>query len=110
MKTINLKKLRPSAKGGHSAFGGKKLIVFDLDGTLAPTKAQMDSEMAGLIKRLLMRYKVALIGGEVTIVSAPILSRLKFQGSFKKFILFPITATTYLHYHNGWKRVYEHKH
>ena len=78
MKTINLKKLRPSAKGGHSAFGGKKLIVFDLDGTLAPTKAQMDSEMAGLIKRLLMRYKVALIGGgKLHIVSAPIFKPFK---------------------------------
>ncbi|MEK7618313.1 MAG: HAD-IIB family hydrolase [Patescibacteria group bacterium] len=111
MKTINLKKLRPSAKGGHSAFGGKKLIVFDLDGTLAPTKAQMDSEMAGLIKRLLMRYKVAVIGGgKLQLFQHQFLSRLKVpKALLKNLSLFPVTATTYLHYHNGWKRVYEHK-
>lgn len=38
-----------------------KLIAFDMDGTLAPSKWQMDSEMVELFKKLLTKYKVAII-------------------------------------------------
>src|SRR3989344_2817398 len=41
----------------------KKLIVFDLDGTLAESKLDIDEEMAGLIKDLLEKKSVAVIGG-----------------------------------------------
>src|SRR3990167_5485700 len=41
----------------------KGLIVFDFDGTLAETKSEMDTEMAGLIRKLLQEKKVAVIGG-----------------------------------------------
>jgi phosphomannomutase len=37
----------------------KKLIVFDLDGTLAESKAALDSEMAGLLNALLGIVKVS---------------------------------------------------
>lgn len=40
-----------------------KMIVFDLDGTLAPSKGQMDDEMIGLFKALLSRYRVGVISG-----------------------------------------------
>lgn len=40
-----------------------KLIGFDMDGTLAPSKGQMDSEMVELFKKLLWQYKVAIISG-----------------------------------------------
>ncbi len=40
-----------------------KLIAFDMDGTLAPSKWQMDSEMVELFKKLLSKYKVAIISG-----------------------------------------------
>ena len=40
-----------------------ELIVFDLDGTLAPSKSEMDSEMSDLLCRLLSRYYVAVISG-----------------------------------------------
>jgi len=41
----------------------KSLIVFDLDGTLADSKAAIDAEMAGLLDRLLGIVKVAVISG-----------------------------------------------
>lgn len=41
----------------------KKMIVFDLDGTLAPSKAPIDSEMAELLKQLLAKYKVSVVTG-----------------------------------------------
>jgi len=41
----------------------KKLIVFDLDGTLAASKSSLDSEMASLLRDLLGVAKVAIISG-----------------------------------------------
>ena len=41
----------------------KKLIVFDLDGTLAKSKAALDDEMAQLLSKLLGIVKVAVISG-----------------------------------------------
>ncbi|MDE1941063.1 MAG: HAD family hydrolase, partial [Patescibacteria group bacterium] len=41
----------------------KKLIAFDLDGTLTESKAPIDKEMADLFVQLLARKKVAVIGG-----------------------------------------------
>gem|GEM_PF-3112085 len=35
-----------------------KMIVFDLDGTLASSKGKMDSEMAELFSALLKKFKV----------------------------------------------------
>ena len=41
----------------------KKLIVFDLDGTLAESKSALDPEMSGLLHDLLGIVKVAVISG-----------------------------------------------
>ena len=41
----------------------KKLIVFDLDGTLAESKSPLDPEMSGLLHGLLDIVKVAVISG-----------------------------------------------
>ena len=39
----------------------KKIICFDLDGTLAPSKQRIDDEMAELINQLLEKYHVSVI-------------------------------------------------
>lgn len=106
MKISNINKL--------SAKGEKKLIVFDLDGTLAPTKAQMDSEMALLCRRLLGQKKVAVIGGgKLQLFKYQFLSRLNApKNLLTNLSLFPVTGTTFLKYHKGsggWQKVYEHK-
>ena len=41
----------------------KRLIVYDLDGTLAESKSSVDAEMAGLLHDLLGVVKVAVISG-----------------------------------------------
>lgn len=41
----------------------KKLVVFDLDGTLAPSKSVIDPEMSDLLSQLLKKKKVAIISG-----------------------------------------------
>ena len=45
-------------------YATKKLFAFDLDGTLAPSKSQMDAEMAGLVLRLVdSGKKIAVMSG-----------------------------------------------
>ena len=41
----------------------KRLIVYDLDGTLAPSKAALDAEMGALLHELLGIVRVAVISG-----------------------------------------------
>ena len=41
----------------------KSLIIFDLDGTLAESKSDLDGEMATLLARLLGTVDVAIISG-----------------------------------------------
>jgi hypothetical protein len=88
----------------------KDLVVFDLDGTLAPSKSVMDQEMAKLIKELLTVKKVAVIGGgKLELFKHQFLNELKVPESLlKNLYLFPTTATTFLRYQNGWEKVYSH--
>jgi phosphomannomutase len=41
----------------------KKLIAFDLDGTLAPSKSPLPDRMESLLVRLLDSFKVCVISG-----------------------------------------------
>lgn len=97
MKIYNFKKM-----------GSKKLIIFDLDGTLTPTKAPMDKEMAKLFKKLLAIKKVAVIGGgKYDIFKTQLLRRFKAPNQlFSNLFLFPTTATAFYLYKFGWKKVY----
>jgi HAD superfamily hydrolase (TIGR01484 family) len=97
MKISNLAKLKP-----------KDLIVFDLDGTLTPTKSPMDPQMAALIAQLLAAKKVAVIGGgKYGIFKTHFLRQLKVSGHLlKNLFLFPTTATSFYVYRSGWKNVY----
>lgn len=87
----------------------KKLIVFDLDGTLTESKSEMDEEMTGLIEKLLEKKLVAVIGGgKYETFRRQFLSKLKAPpGSLKNLFLFPTTATSF-YKHNGtsWEEVY----
>ena len=100
MKITNLKKLKP-----------KSLIVFDLDGTLAPTKSVIDAEMNKLMAKLLSQKKVAIIGGgKLALFKEQFLNKLKApKQAYKHLYLFPTTATAFLRYNGAWKKVYEHK-
>ena len=100
MRINNLNKLKPKA-----------LIVFDLDGTLAPTKSVIDSEMNRLMARLLAVKKVAVIGGgKYQLFQEQLLNELSAPKSLlKNLFLFPTTANVFYRYQNtAWKKVYSH--
>ncbi len=99
MKITNLKKLKP-----------KKLIVFDLDDTLAKSKTPMDSEMADLVGQLLQKKKMAVIGGgKYEIFKWQFVKQLKFSRALlKNLFLFPTSGTAFYRYNSGWKNVYSH--
>lgn len=88
----------------------KKLIVFDLDGTLAPSKAPIDKEMDRLLTRLLTIKRVAVIGGgKYDIFKLQLISPLTTpKPLLKNLFLFPTTSTAFYRYNGGWKKVYRH--
>lgn len=88
----------------------KKLIVFDFDGTLVPTKSPVDRAMDKLLTELLARYKVAIIGGgSYEVLQDLLVSRLTAPKQLLgNLFLFPTTATAFYHYDKKWKKVYQH--
>lgn len=87
----------------------KKLIMFDLDGTLAVSKQALDSEMAELLRELLNHYKVAIIsGGALPQFEKQVLGPLAAnEKQLESFILMPTTsANIYLHEQGKLKRVF----
>ncbi|HMR55404.1 MAG TPA: HAD-IIB family hydrolase [Candidatus Doudnabacteria bacterium] len=88
----------------------KKLFVFDLDDTLAESKTPMDQEMAGLIKQLLEKKKMAVIGGgKYEIFKWQFISQLNIPKKLLENLhLFPTSGNAYYRYKSGWKNVYSH--
>ena len=87
----------------------KKLIVFDLDGTLAPSKAPADAEMIELLTALLQQKLVAIIGGgRYSLFDEQILRQLPNHPELlKRLHLFPTCSTVYYrHNGEGWSQVY----
>jgi phosphomannomutase len=86
----------------------KKLIVFDLDGTLAKSKSALDPEMAALLHELLGIVKVAVIsGGDWPQFEKQVLSQLPHDGSLANLSLLPTCGTKFFSYTGTWKKLYE---
>lgn len=84
-----------------------KLIVFDLDGTLAESKAAIDPEMAELLNKLLQVAKVSIIsGGDWPQFQAQVLSKLPQKQYLKNLIILPTCGTKYYQYRLSWKKLY----
>jgi phosphomannomutase len=85
----------------------KKLIVFDLDGTLAPSKSAIDAEMAAIVNKLLGIIKVAIIsGGTWEQFQKQVLSHLASDERLKNLSLLPTCGTQFFRYENDWDRLY----
>jgi phosphomannomutase len=85
----------------------KKLIVFDLDGTLAESKSPLDAEMSALLHDLLGSVKVAVIsGGDWPQFEKQVLSHLPHDGSLVNLSLLPTCGTKFFEYKGEWKKLY----
>ena len=85
----------------------KKLIVFDLDGTLAESKSPVDAEMSRLLRDLLGVVRVAIIsGGDWPQFEKQVLSYLPHDQSLANLSLLPTCGTKFFQYSGGWKKLY----
>ncbi len=85
----------------------KKLVVFDLDGTLAPSKSSLDAEMASLLHDLLSVSKVAVISGGAWLqFERQVLSHLPQDERLAKLSILPTCGTQFFQYAGQWKRLY----
>ncbi len=87
----------------------KKIIIFDLDDTLAASKSVIEEEMSDLISGLLTKKKIAVIGGgSWKQFNEQLLGHLQCREDLlSNLYLFPTTATRFYRCHNGiWVEVY----
>lgn len=87
-----------------------RLVAFDLDDTLAPSKTAIDPRMARLLVQLLDRVEVCIIsGGQYGQFTAQVISNLGDAGpeALARLHLMPTCGTQYYRYENGaWVQVY----
>jgi phosphomannomutase len=89
----------------------KKLIAFDLDGTLAESKSPADERMTGLLDQLLAKFQVCVIsGGKFQQFEKQLLGGLKSApAKLEKLHIMPTCGTRYYTYDPGkqsWEQVY----
>jgi HAD superfamily hydrolase (TIGR01484 family) len=85
----------------------KKLIVFDLDGTLAASKSPIDTEMAALLTALLGVVKVAIIsGGGFPQFQTQLVAHLPQDDRLNNLSLLPTCGTRFYQYKAGWQLLY----
>jgi HAD superfamily hydrolase (TIGR01484 family) len=85
----------------------KKLIVFDLDGTLAPSKSSLAPETAGLLRDLLAIIKVAVIsGGAWEQFEKQLLADLPHNADLANLYLLPTCGTKFFQYDRKWTELY----
>ena len=85
----------------------KKLVVFDLDGTLAPSKSSLAPQTAGLLRDLLDIIKVAVIsGGAWTQFEMQLLADLPKNSLLTNLSLLPTCGTKFFQYNGTWEELY----
>lgn len=85
----------------------KKLIIFDLDGTLAKSKSSIDKEMAELLKNLLDVAQVSIIsGGDWPQFQKQVLKHLPKKALLKKLSILPTCGTKFYKYDMDWDQLY----
>ncbi|MDB5165277.1 MAG: hypothetical protein JWM00_167 [Candidatus Saccharibacteria bacterium] len=89
----------------------KKIIAFDLDGTLAPSKSNLPDRIANLLDDLLDHYQVCVMsGGKFGQFETQLIAGLKLEPSkLVKLHLMPTCGTQYYTYDvnkTSWRQVY----
>ena len=85
----------------------KRLLAFDLDGTLALSKQPLDEEMAGRIADLLDVAMVDIIsGGDWPQFETQVVSRLPARADLRNLFIQPTTGTKLYRWDGAWRPVY----
>jgi phosphomannomutase len=85
----------------------KTLVAFDLDGTLAQSKAAIDDEMATLLCKLLDVVKCAIIsGGALPQFEQQVLGHLLKDARLANLSILPTCGTKFVQYRDGWTTLY----
>ena len=85
----------------------KKLVAFDLDGTLALSKQPIQPDMAGLLGRLLGVAAVAVIsGGDWPQFETQVVAKLPAGADLTRLFIMPTTGTKLYRYDGSWKAIY----
>jgi phosphomannomutase len=86
----------------------KRLIAFDLDGTLALSKQPLDDEMADLLARLTQVALVDIIsGGDWPQFEKQVIARMPAETERHNFIIQPTTGTKLYRFQDGaWQSIY----
>lgn len=95
-----------------------KLIIFDLDGTLAESKQPITTEMAELVAKILTKTRVAIIsGGALSQFLKQVVAMLPMDANLANLYLLPTSGaalyefntSTSLSAGNNWKKIYEER-
>jgi hypothetical protein len=85
----------------------KRLIVFDLDGTLAPSKSSLAPQTAELLRDLLGIVKVAVIsGGAWEQFERQLLTDLPQGSLLTNLSLLPTCGTKFFQFNGRWEELY----
>ena len=84
----------------------KKLIVIDLDGTIAESKSSLDDEMSALQRDLLSIVKVAIIsGGNWPQFEKQLVSKLPRDANLENLSLIPTCGTKFYKFGSTWEEL-----
>ena len=88
-----------------------KLIIFDLDGTLAESKRPLTPETAALLARLLAEVRVAVIsGGALSQFLKQVVSQLPVFANFRNLYILPTSGAALYEWHDDdWNKIYEER-
>ncbi len=95
-----------------------KLIIFDLDGTLAESKQPITTEMAELVAKILTKTRVAVIsGGALSQFLKQVVAMLPMDANLANLYLLPTSGAALYEFHtstslsagNNWKKIYEER-
>jgi hypothetical protein len=85
----------------------KRLIAFDLDGTLAESKQALDPEMAALLCRLTNAFDVAVMsGGDWPQFEAQLVGQLPAGANLARLFLLPTSGTKLYRHAGTWQPIY----
>ena len=88
-----------------------RLIIFDLDGTLAESKQAITSEMAEQVAKLLTETRVAVIsGGALSQFLKQVVALLPVDSNLVNLYLLPTSGAALYEFENdNWKKIYEER-